>query len=95
MTIHKNTTLEKKVSDHVSRILCRCLDLNPEDLDVAEDLEEYGLDSITVTEFGMHILDDFGVDMAPGLFFELTSVEGIVAYLVRNHRARLEMRHSE
>ncbi len=50
MAISKNTALEKKVSDDVSRILCRCLDLEPGDLDVAEDLEEYGFDSITVVE---------------------------------------------
>jgi acyl transferase domain-containing protein/acyl carrier protein len=63
------------------------LKVKPEDIDSDAELNEYGFDSITLTEFGTSLNQDYQLELAPTVFFEHTTLNKFAQYLAENHRA--------
>lgn len=61
------------------------LKVKVEDIDVDTELDEYGFDSITLTEFASHLNRTYDLQIAPTLFFELPTVATLAPYLAREY----------
>ncbi|MCG8618361.1 MAG: SDR family NAD(P)-dependent oxidoreductase, partial [Desulfobacterales bacterium] len=55
-------------------------------------LEKYGFDSISMTEFTNTLNGEYGIDLAPTVFFEYPDVDGLSDYLATEHQAAFSAR---
>ncbi|WP_144558030.1 non-ribosomal peptide synthetase [Shouchella miscanthi] len=62
-------------------------------IDVKTDLTEYGLNSITITEFSGLVSNFYGVQIPPSVFFEYTSLNSISEYLCEQHSGVIQKRY--
>jgi polyketide synthase PksN len=60
-----------------------------EDIDADTELNEYGFDSITLTEFGNRLNQEYSLELIPTIFFEHPTLRGFAEYLVEEHQAAL------
>ncbi|MEX3605205.1 MAG: SDR family NAD(P)-dependent oxidoreductase [Burkholderia sp.] len=65
------------------------LKLDLDQIDIEDDLSDYGFDSITFTSFSNRINKQFGLELIPTIFFEYPDIAGLAAHLVEVHRATL------
>ncbi|WP_219845519.1 SDR family NAD(P)-dependent oxidoreductase [Paenibacillus sp. MYb67] len=75
-------------------------------IDGNENLAEYGFDSISLTEYATVLNQHFGVDLAPSIFFDHTTLYELAHYLERefeqaitdqyaDHEIQTEEKHTE
>ena len=62
-----------------------------EDIDGETALSEYGFDSVSLTEFGNAINQRYQLALQPTIFFEYPTLDGLAAYLVREHHTSLAL----
>jgi len=68
-------------------ILSRVAEIDPSALNANNDLREFGLDSIALTEFADEISEAFRIDFDTALLFEHADIAAIAAYLTKEHPA--------
>ncbi|HEV2680184.1 MAG TPA: beta-ketoacyl synthase N-terminal-like domain-containing protein, partial [Rhodanobacter sp.] len=68
--------------------------VKPEDIDGETALSEYGFDSISLTEFGNALNQQYRLELKPTIFFEYSTLDGLADYLAREHHAALAPRFS-
>ncbi|MBL4647603.1 MAG: SDR family NAD(P)-dependent oxidoreductase, partial [Gammaproteobacteria bacterium] len=65
------------------------LKLPVEKIDLHAPLNDYGLDSIMMTELTNRINDYFSLDLTPAVWFTQTSLQGFIDYLAQEHAEEL------
>jgi acyl carrier protein len=78
----------------VLRIAVAALRLPPDRLDPTENLANYGIDSIGITEVMVQISRHFGVSIAPTTFFEARRLEDLVTILHTRYRAAISAHYT-
>jgi acyl transferase domain-containing protein len=68
------------------------LKVRVEDIDIDAQLNEFGFDSISLTELGNVLNQRYGLELSPTIFFEHSSVRSFVDYLGREHAGELASR---
>ncbi|MGD9826955.1 beta-ketoacyl synthase N-terminal-like domain-containing protein, partial [Desulfobacter sp.] len=85
----KQESLQDKGLAYFKNIVGKALKIDPERLDPAEPLETYGIDSILIGQISSVLGKAFdGVKST--MFFELRSIDEMLAYFLENHGPRLE-----
>ncbi|MES2939420.1 MAG: amino acid adenylation domain-containing protein [Pseudomonadota bacterium] len=77
--------LPPEVERQLAHMVCELLKLRPEEIDPRVELGEYGFDSISFTQFANAVNDAWGLEIAPPLFFEHSSLRALAAHLVQAH----------
>ncbi|MCZ8519621.1 SDR family NAD(P)-dependent oxidoreductase [Paenibacillus caseinilyticus] len=67
----------------------KLLMVKPEDIDVHSDLNEYGFDSISLTQFANRLNDELGLELTPTVFFEYTTLHEVAEYLIAEYPDQL------
>ncbi|WP_161624828.1 non-ribosomal peptide synthetase [Streptomyces spectabilis] len=80
--------LRARTADYFERLLREALHLADGELDPAEDLHDYGLDSILVSGMNSAVARDFE-DVSSTLFFELRTLDDLVDHFVERRRPEL------
>ncbi|MCP4096511.1 MAG: hypothetical protein GY748_09745, partial [Planctomycetaceae bacterium] len=65
----------------------KLLKVTSEDIDTEAELNEYGFDSVTLTEFANRLNEKYGLELAPTLFFEYPTIDSFAKYLTDEHQA--------
>ncbi|MCP4688228.1 MAG: SDR family NAD(P)-dependent oxidoreductase, partial [Desulfobacterales bacterium] len=78
----ENTPLYEKVKRTLTRRASKLLKVPEEEIDAEVELNEYGFDSITLTEFANALNEEYGLDLTPTLFFEYPTIGGLAKHLV-------------
>ncbi|MCP4622475.1 MAG: hypothetical protein GY850_02975, partial [bacterium] len=65
----------------------KLLKVTPEDIDTEAELNEYGFDSITLTEFANRLNEKYKLELTPTLFFEYPTIDRFAKYLIDEHQA--------
>ncbi|MCL6590821.1 MAG: SDR family NAD(P)-dependent oxidoreductase [Firmicutes bacterium] len=81
--------LADKIQVSILKILSKLLKVNIDEIDVFTELNEYGFDSIMLTEFANNINQEFHLELTPTIFFEHSTVHSFTEYLLADHRMRL------
>ncbi|MEU7163984.1 SDR family NAD(P)-dependent oxidoreductase [Streptomyces morookaense] len=81
--------LEERTAVFLKRILGEVLHRDPETIDPAVNLVEYGIDSLSILETTGRLEDVFG-PLSKTIFFEYVNVEGVAGYFAEAHREKLE-----
>jgi len=63
------------------------LKITSADIDTEVELNEYGFDSITLTEFSNRLNEQYGLELTPTLFFEYPTIDSVAKYLIGEHQA--------
>jgi polyketide synthase PksN len=72
--------------------ITKLLQVRSEDIDVEAELSEFGFDSISLTEFRNLLNERYGLDLAPTIFFEYTTVRKFAEHLRLEHAEKLAPR---
>ncbi|MCY7808516.1 amino acid adenylation domain-containing protein [Bacillus spizizenii] len=71
--------------DHIQEALklaiSQLLKIKPEEIDPDMEFNQYGFDSITLTEFANTLNEQYKLDLTPTVFFEYATVYAFAAYL--------------
>jgi polyketide synthase PksN len=78
--------LRPAVRQLLMQTISALLKVRMEDIDPDVEFNDYGFDSVTLTEFGNRLNRECGTRIAPTLFFEHPTLNGFVAHLVDAYR---------
>jgi polyketide synthase PksN len=78
--------LQERVQTALKRSVSKLLKVDMEDIDSDTDLIEYGFDSITLTEFGNALNQQYDLELTPTTFFEHPTIRGCAGYLLKEYR---------
>jgi acyl transferase domain-containing protein/acyl carrier protein/SAM-dependent methyltransferase len=87
-TVGQSELLVKLQPDLLS-IASAILKVSAKDIDLNEDISEYGFDSISFTEFANKINDKYQLDITPAIFFEYQSVDAFSQFLCDKYQDSL------
>ncbi|HWX67121.1 MAG TPA: SDR family NAD(P)-dependent oxidoreductase, partial [Rhodanobacter sp.] len=82
-------SLPEKIKRMLVGLVSALIKVKPEDIDGETTLSEYGFDSISLTEFGNALNQQYRIELKPTIFFEYPTLGGLADYLVREHQAVL------
>ncbi|HWX64799.1 MAG TPA: SDR family NAD(P)-dependent oxidoreductase, partial [Rhodanobacter sp.] len=90
--ISQDQALPEKVKRTLVGMVSSLIKVKPEDIDGETALSEYGFDSISLTEFGNALNQQYRLELKPTIFFEYSTLDGLADYLAREHHAALAPR---
>lgn len=73
--------LEWDIKQHISRLL----KIPREKIDRRDNFAQFGFDSITLTQFAILLIRQYGVEMTPAVFFGYSSVEQLCLYIMKEY----------
>ncbi|MCH6160828.1 SDR family NAD(P)-dependent oxidoreductase [Streptomyces marispadix] len=88
----RDEALRERVCDVVTRAVSELLKVSPDDLDVDVELNEYGLDSIVMSQLVNLVNDELGLSLAPTVLFEHPNLRAFSAHLADEHGPSLAVR---
>jgi acyl carrier protein len=75
--------LERAAQRALIGLMTEVLAVPANEVDVDESFGDYGFDSISLTELAERIEESLGIEISPTIFFELSTVRGLAAHIVR------------
>ncbi|MCP5002639.1 MAG: SDR family NAD(P)-dependent oxidoreductase, partial [Planctomycetes bacterium] len=80
-------SLLSKIQSMLIQAVSNTLKINIQDIDIDVEFNEYGFDSITLTDFANRLNEKYNLDLTPTLFFEHSTIGGFAGYLAREHES--------
>ncbi len=77
------------LQDHLSKMVSELIKVDSDEITLDEDMSEFGLDSITLTEFSNNLNDTFGLELTPAEFFEHSTLGEFTDFLINNFSEQL------
>ncbi|RKZ68397.1 MAG: hypothetical protein DRQ99_03980, partial [Candidatus Parabeggiatoa sp. nov. 3] len=87
---HVQTAIESQIESDIKDIVSELLKINPQKLEVNENLGYFGLDSISLKELANKLSDTYQIDMSPSVFFAHSSIQSLSAYLLEEFEERMK-----
>lgn len=84
-----NRSLLEPLQDWLIRETSDLLKVPVEEMDIHDDLGEYGFDSMAFTDFVQRINNRYQVDLTPAVFFEYPTIYSFAEYFCRQHEDAL------
>lgn len=69
------------IQEALKQTISQLLKIKPEEIDTDMEFNQYGFDSITLTEFTNTLNEQYKLDLTPTIFFEHATVYAFAAYL--------------
>ncbi|MCP4411103.1 MAG: hypothetical protein GY808_00795 [Gammaproteobacteria bacterium] len=76
-----------KIRSMLIQAVSNTLKINIQDIDIDVEFNEYGFDSITLTDFANRLNEKYNLELTPTLFFEHVTIGSLADYLARKHSA--------
>ncbi|MCP4272381.1 MAG: hypothetical protein GY781_10500, partial [Gammaproteobacteria bacterium] len=76
-----------KIRSMLIQAVSNTLKINIQDIDIYVEFNEYGFDSITLTDFANRLNEKYNLELTPTLFFEHVTIGSLADYLARKHSA--------
>ncbi|PRR99354.1 non-ribosomal peptide synthetase [Bacillus atrophaeus] len=73
--------LSNQIEEVLKQEISQLLKIKPEEIDADVEFNQYGFDSITLTEFANKLNDEYKLDLTPTIFFEYATVNTFAAFL--------------
>jgi acyl transferase domain-containing protein/acyl carrier protein len=74
-----------QIENELIHFLSKIIEVPPSDLDTNTDLREYGLDSISLTDYADKINQHFDISINPTLFYEFPNIQALSKHLVERY----------
>ncbi len=79
------TTILPKIQIRIVEEMSTLLKMREEDLDIEEDISEFGLDSVTLTNLVNNVNSFYNIEINPAVFFEYSTIESFSQYLLEEY----------
>mgnify|MGYP000456266519 CR=1 FL=1 len=86
--VNKSLNQQKEIQGAVIQVVCSILKVETQDIELNNDMTEYGLDSIGFTELSNQLNIRYHLDLTPAVLFEFTTFDDLVDYLNENYADR-------
>ena len=80
-------SLFDKVQSALKHDVSGLLKIKVDDIDVNAEFNQYGFDSITLTEFSNKLNKQYKLELTPTIFFEYATLQALATHLTEEHRA--------
>ncbi|MCP4270959.1 MAG: SDR family NAD(P)-dependent oxidoreductase, partial [Gammaproteobacteria bacterium] len=80
-------SLLSKIRNMLILAVSNTLKINIQDIDIDVEFNEYGFDSITLTDFANLLNEKYNLELTPTLFFEHSTIGTFADYLAREHES--------
>ncbi|MCP4995666.1 MAG: SDR family NAD(P)-dependent oxidoreductase, partial [Gammaproteobacteria bacterium] len=77
--------LKKLILANLKQQVSQITKIKPDQLDVAENLGAFGVDSIMLKQLAVALEQQYGVELSPAIFFEYSDLNGLAKYLAEQH----------
>ena len=77
--------LQGKIAAELAEIISALLKFNVDDVDIDVELSDFGFDSISLTQFGNSLNEQYQLSLTPTIFFEYPSIKRFAGYLATEH----------
>lgn len=88
-------TLLDRINTQITIMIADLLKLKLEHIQLNEDLSEYGMDSISFTDFSNKVNDFYHIDLTPAVMFEHKTLAGFGCYLLENYESEISSRYQD
>jgi acyl transferase domain-containing protein len=92
LSVDKNLLLEE-VQKQIIQMVSSLLKLDIRYISAEEGLSEYGMDSISVTNFTNQINSYYTLELTPAILFEHQTLRSFAEYLIENYQKEMEKQH--
>jgi polyketide synthase PksN len=82
-------SLADKVEAAMLKLVSNLIKVRIQDIDTDAELQEYGFDSIIMTQLANQLNQEFQLELNPTAFFEHPTIHGFAQYLAEEHQAVL------
>ena len=79
--------LRELIEEEIATMVSKILHVEMQDVHLDAEMNEFGFDSVTLTEFSNEVNDAYNLGINPAIFFEHTSLRSFSGYLVNDHAA--------
>jgi polyketide synthase PksM len=83
-------SIERLLEIDVQKIAAGLLNLNPQRLDINDNLGVFGFDSVSLKTLADKLGETFQIEISPAVFFAHSNVKSLSAYLLKEFKARVE-----
>jgi acyl carrier protein len=84
--------LDEKLQTLLIQRSARILKCDESQIHWEDDIDEYGFDSLEVSQLCVDLNEFFSLELHPAIFLEATSLEALSDYLKRKHYPLLEQK---
>lgn len=85
LTSADGQSLQEKVEKMLIQQVSGLLEISRDNIDLDTELSDYGFDSISLTEFGNQLTNDYDIGITPTIFFEYPTLGDFTEYLLQSH----------
>jgi acyl carrier protein/NADP-dependent 3-hydroxy acid dehydrogenase YdfG len=89
LAVIEQSDLSKKIQTQLLQMMSELLKIEINQLDINEELREYGVDSILIVKFINQINQLYQLELSPATLFEHTSLASLIQYLIKDKKAVL------
>ncbi|MBF0442951.1 MAG: SDR family NAD(P)-dependent oxidoreductase, partial [Oligoflexales bacterium] len=93
MTGEIDEQLFKRMKTDLVKIVSEVLKLRENDVNIDDDMNEYGFDSITFVEFGKNLNRKYDIDMMGSVLFEHQTLSSLISYMIDEYRKNLVLHY--
>ncbi|MCP5004987.1 MAG: SDR family NAD(P)-dependent oxidoreductase, partial [Planctomycetes bacterium] len=86
----KGLTTQQCVVWQLKETVHQLLKVPKDQMEMDENLSDFGFDSITLAEFARNLSDSLGIEITPSLFFGYSTLEKLKNYLLEEHSKAIE-----
>jgi acyl transferase domain-containing protein/NAD(P)-dependent dehydrogenase (short-subunit alcohol dehydrogenase family)/acyl carrier protein/ubiquinone/menaquinone biosynthesis C-methylase UbiE len=82
----RGLNLEQCLEWDLKELISKLLKISRERIGKAENLADFGFDSLSLAEYAAGLTNHYGIAITPALFFQCSSLEKLVQYFLSKHR---------
>ncbi|MBL6449565.1 SDR family NAD(P)-dependent oxidoreductase [Fulvivirga sp. 29W222] len=87
---YQGLSLKECITSDLKQVVSALTKINQNQLNITENLTDYGFDSISLSEFAKRLTTHFGVEVTPAVFFSATTIDKLSAYFLDEHAEHVE-----
>ena len=92
-SVKTGSVLLSEVEKHIQKIASELLKIDPKDLDIDEELGDYGFDSISLTKLANTLNDYHNLELLPTIFYNYPTIAKLASYLIEEHNSAFAGHH--
>ncbi|PKM94865.1 MAG: hypothetical protein CVU84_08035 [Firmicutes bacterium HGW-Firmicutes-1] len=82
--------IDKKIERELQGVASKLLCIDPDLMDVKDNLGDFGFDSISLKEYSDKISSMYGIELQPTVFFAHSNIKSLAAYLIEEFSEELK-----
>ncbi|UII31931.1 SDR family NAD(P)-dependent oxidoreductase [Fulvivirga ulvae] len=92
---YQGLSLKACITTDLKQVVSALTKISQNQLNITENLTDYGFDSISLSELAKRLTNHFGVEITPAVFFSATTIDKLSEYFQEEHADHIEAFYSQ